>query len=127
MNIMLTCKGAPASTLPPSWADPKETTSPLSVWLFPICRLAVGYFVLDVLLDEVWIGADDSAAIHENCGGAADFELLAVRAAGIHSGGGFRAGQAGLQGRQGPAGLPGKAIQFCPDVRRGGKSLAVVD
>src|SRR5260370_20485657 len=107
---MLTRKGAPASTFTPSWADPKETTSPLSVWLFPICRLAVGYFVLDVLLDEVWIGADDSAAIHENCGGAADFELLAVRAAGIHSGGGFPAGQAGHKRRQVEAGFAGRVI-----------------
>src|SRR5258707_10992058 len=124
---MLTCKCARTSTLPPSWADPKKTTSPLSTWLFPVCRLAVGYFVLDVLLDQVRIGADDSAAIHEDCGGAADFELLAVRAAGIHSGGGLRAGQAGLEGRQVEAGLPGKVIHFCPGVRRGDKILAVVD
>src|SRR5260370_35008368 len=113
---MLTRKGAPASTFTPSWADPKETTSPLSVWLFPICRLAVGYFVLDVLLDEVWIGADDSAAIHENCGGGADFELLAVRPACIHSGGGLRAGQAGLEGQQAKPGCSGKGIRFCPGV-----------
>jgi len=54
-------------------------------------------FVFDVLLDEVRVGADDAAAVDEHGGRAVDLQRQAVGATGVDCGGGFGAGQAGLE------------------------------
>ena len=54
--------------------------------------------ILDVLLDEVRVRSNDAATVDEDCGRAGNLERQAVCVAGVDCGGGFRAGQAGLEG-----------------------------
>ena len=59
----------------------------------PACRalsiiswmVLLGYLVVDKLLEGVWVGADQAAAVDEECGGASNVEEVAIGEAGVDS------------------------------------------
>src|SRR6266849_8834078 len=75
-------------------------------------------FVVDVLLEQMRIGSHHAPPVHEDRRCAGNFELLAVRAAGIHGLAGLRAGHAALECIGVQPGLSGVVHHFCPGVRR---------
>src|SRR5260370_242397 len=128
---MLTKKWGPSSTRPVADIPRSLQRFPLpNVCLFLGGRLCSGFlrqFVVDVLFEEVLIGANHAAAIYEYGRRAAYVELFAVRAAGIHSRSSFGAGHAALECSYIQMGLFGIIGHLCPGVGGRNNVLIVVD
>src|SRR5260370_38791185 len=99
--------------------------SPTSSLLFPL--VLPREFVVNVLLEEVCIGAHDAAAILEHRWRAVFVELLAICAAGVHGGGGFGAGHATLECFSLESRLTRIVHHFGPGSRRRNDVLIVVN
>src|SRR5260370_20418702 len=99
--------------------------SPTSSLLFPL--VLPREFVVDVLLEEVCIGAHDAAAIHEHRWRAVYVELLAICAAGVHGGPRFGACHATLECFRLQSRLTPIVHHFGPCSRRRNDVLIVVN
>src|SRR6202045_5421087 len=71
----------------------------IRIWRLSMLRgFLLIQFVFYVLCDDVGVGTDDAPAVDEDRGGAGDLEGQAVCVAGFDGGGGFGAGETGLEG-----------------------------
>ncbi len=87
----------------------------------------LGQLVVDVLLDGMGVGADDTTTVDEDRGRAADFEEVAVGDAGVNFCGGLRSGHASLEGVLIEGRLASEVYNLVVDVRSADQVLLIVD